>query len=150
LILEATMHEIRERDVDVLARTIYGEARGESMQGKRAVGNVVVNRARNPGWWSRGVDGEPDDSVAAVCLKPWQFSAWNHGDPNRLKVEDVTLDNELFRDCYYAALAVLQDRAGDPTDGATSYHATSMDPPPDWAQGRAPLCRIGGHAFYDV
>lgn len=31
---------------DVLARTLYGEARGESVRGKEAVAAVVMNRVR--------------------------------------------------------------------------------------------------------
>lgn len=156
------MHEIRERDVDVMARTIYGEARGETMQGMRAVGNVILNRAHSPGWWSRiniddlidGFDESladiPDDSVEAVCRKPWQFSPWNYGNPNRLKVEDVTLDNRRFRDAYYAALAVIQGRASDPTDGATHFYAPSVMGTPTWLENATLHASIGGHKFYTV
>lgn len=32
------------KDVDVLARTIFGEARGETVSGMEAVASVVMNR----------------------------------------------------------------------------------------------------------
>lgn len=38
----------QSKEIDVLARTIYGEARGEGMQGMQAVANVVMNRAKIP------------------------------------------------------------------------------------------------------
>ena len=31
-------------DVEILARTIYGEARGESLSGQEAIASVVLNR----------------------------------------------------------------------------------------------------------
>ncbi len=45
-----------DRDIDVLARTIYGEARGESISGMEAVASVVLNRVafskrRRRYWW---------------------------------------------------------------------------------------------------
>ena len=35
----------------ILARAIFGEARGESKKGKIGVGWGIRNRANNPGWW---------------------------------------------------------------------------------------------------
>lgn len=36
-----------------VAATIWGEARGESYEGKLAVGCVIRNRVESPGWWGR-------------------------------------------------------------------------------------------------
>ena len=46
----------RLNDIDVLARTIYGEARGESISGQGAIASVVLNRVafskrRGRYWW---------------------------------------------------------------------------------------------------
>ena len=35
--------------VDTLARTLFGEARGEATEGKAAVANVILNRASKGG-----------------------------------------------------------------------------------------------------
>ena len=35
-----------EEDVDILARTIFGEARGESLSGQEAIASVVINRVK--------------------------------------------------------------------------------------------------------
>lgn len=40
------MNNDRAVAIDTLARTIWGEARGESQTGQEAVANVVVNRVR--------------------------------------------------------------------------------------------------------
>ena len=60
-------------DVDILARTIYGEARGETDEGKRAVGLCILNRYKSKKWFSA-------NTIAEVCQKPLQFSCWNKND----------------------------------------------------------------------
>ncbi len=136
--------ESRQRDIDRLARTIYGEARGELVRGKEAVAAVIMNRvrrARQRGgyWW--GVN------VVGVCVKPWQFSCWNEGDPNRRKIETVTDANQTFQTCIRIARRALAGTLPDPTDGATHYHARGITPP--WAQKRVPVAEIGNHCFYN-
>lgn len=69
---EKNQEESRENltPLDVAARTIYDEARGEGENGMKYVAQVIANRS----------DGTPE-SVKDVCLQPWQFSGWNN---NRL------------------------------------------------------------------
>ncbi len=126
---------------DTLARTIYGEARGEPVRGKEAVAAVVMNRVRRARaaggsyWWG--------GSVEEVCRRPWQFSCWNPGDPNRAKLQAVGDDNRVFQSCQRIARRALAGTLGDPTEGATHYHAKSVNPP--WARGKAPAAEIGNH-----
>ena len=81
---------------DILARTIVGEARGEGHTGMVAVANVVMNRVAKPSWWGR--------TVKDVCLKPYQFSCWNVGDPNRAIILNLGPDYGIYND----ALAIAQ------------------------------------------
>ena len=127
----------------LLARTIYGEARGESVRGKAAVAAVIVNRvqrSRDRGgyWWG--------EDLTQVCLKPWQFSCWNGDDPNRPKIEAVGPKNRVFQSCLRIARRAAAGALIDPTGGATHYHGQKANPP--WARGRAPSAEIGGHVFY--
>ncbi len=125
--------------VEVLARTLWGEARGENVRGKEAVAAVVLNRAARPRWWGR--------DVVSVCLKPWQFSCWNLTDPNRPKLLAVTDQDAAFRSCRRIAARAVAGTLADPTGGATHYHTKAINPP--WAQGRAPSAEIGQHLFYN-
>lgn len=138
------------QDIDTLARTLYGEARGETLRGQIAVAHVVLNRVQDPGWWTRNRgDGIPDDTIAAACRDPWQFSCWNAGDPNREKIEAVTLNEPSFQRAMAVACAVVRglDGFGDPTGGATHYHTRSISPDWDWSKLSSPMS-IGHHKFY--
>ncbi|HSV28515.1 MAG TPA: cell wall hydrolase [Candidatus Omnitrophota bacterium] len=131
--------------IDILARTLWGEARGETVKGKEAIAAVVMNRVRRARerngayWWGA--------SVEQVCLKPWQFSCWNATDPNRAKLEAVTMDNRVFRTCVRIARRAVGGVLADPTNGATHYHVRDMSPP--WSRGREPSAEIGAHLFYN-
>ena len=127
-------------DLFTLARTVFGEARGESDQGRAAVAHVVLNRFHSRKWFGA-------DSIEAVCRKPHQFSCWNKVDPNRSKVENANLDDRNFLGCLDIALGVLAGRIADPTGGATHYHAACVNP--KWAAGRSPVRKIGRHVFYN-
>ena len=127
-------------DIDILARTIWGEARGESQQGRIAVGWVILNRTMHRRRW-------PDD-VMGTCLEKYQFSCWLDSDPNRDKMRGVTFDDPVFRRCYEAAVAVCNGSEVDPTQGADHYHTTSISP--NWADKSKVTCTIGHHRFYKL
>ena len=141
-----TMNEFyNEITVDVLARTLWGEARGEGADGMKAVANVILNRekiAREKGkfWWG--------NDIIQICQKPYQFSCWNRSDPNFRKLQEVDK-----RDLYFATALRIANRAvagalEDVTGGATHYHAASIMP--YWAKGKEPITVIGSHKFYNL
>ena len=47
--------EAKSDPVDILARTIWGEARNQDRVGMEAVASVILHRARNPRWWGTDV-----------------------------------------------------------------------------------------------
>lgn len=99
-----------------------------------------VRRARERGgyWWG--------DTLGGVCQKPWQFSCWNEGDPNREKILAVTPKNRSFQSCIRIARRAAAGAIDDPTGGSTHYHAKYVNPP--WARRKAPSAEIGRHLFY--
>jgi N-acetylmuramoyl-L-alanine amidase len=133
-------------EIDVLARTIWGEARGQGSKGMRAVAHVVLNRVRlarvrGRMWWG--------DTVIDVCRKPYQFSCWNANDPNREKLLVVTDKNAVFRQALAIARSVLRGAdTDDPTFGSTHYHR--YDIAPNWSRGVNPVVRIKDHVFFDL
>lgn len=134
-------------DIQILARTIYGESRGEykrrdgGMASLIGVGNVVMNRLRQKSWFG--------NSIREVCQKPWQFSCWNSKDPNYKLLTQEIMD-PVYDVCLDVANQVSKELWPDLTKGSDHYHAVSMYPYPKWSQGQEPRIRIGGHFFYKI
>ncbi len=138
---------LTSRAVDVLARTIWGEARSDGQAGMEAVACVVNNRVAyaqsrvsRKFWWG--------NDIVSVCQMQKQFSCWNRTDPNYQKLLTVTVADPAFymavRIAKWAVCSALQDI----TKGATHYHTRNILP--QWAVGAAPLCVVGHHVFYRI
>jgi spore germination cell wall hydrolase CwlJ-like protein len=135
------------RDVLLLAATMWGEARGEGVLAMRAVGHVILNRAEsdNASRYGTGLRG--------VILRPWQFSVWNHGDPNRDRMVHLIHgwqpsgdDGAMWLIARSLARDILEGRSIDPTNGALYYHTNAVSP--SWSRGGEISTTIGSHIFY--
>jgi spore germination cell wall hydrolase CwlJ-like protein len=135
-------------DREILARTIYGEARGEGSIGMLAVGCVVMNRVNHPRYYS-DTDGDKIPTIHEVCLYPYAFSCWNINDPNRDKLIQVTEDDKYFALALQIADRIIEGNYQDITNGATFYYVRGSKKP-KWAN--EPTARIsaeiGQHIFY--
>ncbi len=138
-----------DNDIDVLARTIYGEARGEYFRSDGGiaslvcVANVIVNRAKKPKRYG--------ENIAKICKRPYQFSCWNKNDPNCMILSKVQQgDDKIFDLCLQVAENVLKGQWPDLTDGANHYHASWMKTYPAWSMGHVPTKRAGQHLFYEL
>lgn len=126
-------------DLDILSRTIYGEARGEPFEGKVAVGRVIINRSNSNKWFGGA-------TIARTCQMPWQFSCWNPNDPNRAKLLAVSKDKPSMQNCIRAAEAAERGEGPEWLVGCTHYHTTAIAP--KWAKNQKPVGQIGAHLFY--
>lgn len=122
--------------IDIVARTVYGEARNQDRTGQKAVAHVIFNRAAKN--YAGGL-------VAAVCLAPKQFSCWNNGDPNRKLIMGVGPDNKDFRQCMISVLEAM----GEPdfTFDSTHYHTAAVSPA--WSRDKKPCYVHGDHLFFN-
>ena len=143
-------------DVQVLACTLYGEARSEPTEGIIAVACVIRNRSRidihgdgKPDWWGEGVRG--------VCLAPKQFSCWlpEGGAGNHQKLANLVAElkqgkatDSRFKECAWIATGVINDWCRDVTGGADHYHVAGMTPRPKWAANVVPIKQVAKHVFY--
>ncbi|MHC8321113.1 cell wall hydrolase [Pseudomonas sp. GB2N2] len=136
--------QVPEKDRDILARTLWGEARGESLTGQIAVACTIRNRVndgKHKSWWGEGYSG--------VCQKPYQFSCWNKTDPNYAFL--IGLKQIPSRELAQARIAadhVIDGKVPDPTAGATHYYATTMPMPPAWVKGAKQTLKLGHHIFF--
>ncbi len=130
---------------DVLARTLWGEGRGEGPAGMEAIAAVILNRVKvsqNHGgyWWG--------NDIISVCQKPYQFSCWNRSDPNYQKLQAITDKDIHFVTALRISRRAVAGTLSDPTGGATHYHEKSIMP--SWAKGVTPCAVIGRHIFYQL
>lgn len=131
----------REEQIDYMARTAWGEARGEGATGMQAVLNVIMNRVKRGGWY--GV------TPKEVCTKKSQFSVWNKDDPNYTKMLAVTTADADFRTAKSLAELAYDGNLADITNGATNYLALgSLSTIPSWTKKMQQVASIGNHTFY--
>ena len=136
-------------EIDILARTIYGGARGE--YGRRdggiaalsAVRNVVMNRLKAKTWYGK--------TITEICHKPFQFSCWNPQDPNRVLLMSSQIEQDrLFHLCHQVAESVATSQWPDLTHGSDHYYALTMSKPPAWSQQKKPKIQLGQHIFFKL
>lgn len=127
---------------DILARTLYGEARSEGLIGIEAVASVILNRVRlaktHNVWWG--------NTIEEVCLKPFQFSCWIPSDKNFYHLIRADERDPTFRLCQRVAVRALTGFLPDITHGATHYHSKQVSPA--WARKLTPVYEYGNHLFY--
>ncbi len=114
-----------DSDIALLARLIYGEARGESYVGQVAVGAVVMNRIRSSSF---------PNTMSGVIYQKYAFTAVDDGQIN-------LTPNATARKAAQDAM-----NGWDPTYGAIYYYnpatATSQ-----WIFSRKTTVTIGNHVF---
>jgi len=117
--------------VDILARTLLGEAEVNDIADAKAIASVVMNRVRHRRW---------PNEVPGVCLQKLQFSCWNPNDPSRKRIVAAKRGEPWFNKCIEIAEAYAEGGAPDITHGATHYFATWIKAP-KWAKGKVPCFR---------
>lgn len=126
--------------IQVGARTILGEARGEPREAQLGVAHVLHNRL---------MDGRWGNTLASVAQHPWQFSCWNANDPNREFM--LALDDSDPR--VLMAVGLLGEALGgltDPTRGAKWYKNVGLAWPKDWGVPRPGIATLGHLEFFNL
>lgn len=130
-------------DAQALAVTIYGEARGESLEGMLAVGSVILHR-KELGYFGKGIKG--------VCFRPYQFSCYNSNDPNypillRIASNFLAECKRLVKleTCYAIANGLISGET-QPNVAASFYKVHGC--PASWEDDMVHVIRIGAHDFY--
>ena len=138
--LRAWSGAVSPLDLDTLARTICGEARGEPYIGQVAIAMVIRNRALRPQRFGK--------TVREVCLHPKQFSCWNDSDPNKPKLDALSWLDECYVLAFGIACLVLSPSGPLPdySNGGDHYHTRGVDPV--WDDKMVHTATVGHHEFY--
>ncbi len=114
-----------EANINLLARIISAEARGEPYSGQVAVGAVVLNRVEHPSF---------PDSLSGVIYQPGAFTA----------ITDGQFNEPIADSAYNAARDALN--GVDPSGGAIYYYNPDKTSN-QWIRSRPIIKRIGKHLF---
>ena len=114
-----------DSDLMLLARLIYGEARGESYVGQVAVGAVVMNRIKSSSF---------PNTMAGVIYQSYAFTAVDDGQIN-------LTPNATAKKAAQDAM-----NGWDPTYGAL-YHYNPATATSAWIFSRKTTVTIGNHVF---
>lgn len=114
-------------DVQLMARAINGEARGEPYEGQVAVGAVILNRVKS---------SQFPNTIAGVIYQPGAFTAVSDGQINAPIDEGSTV--------YKAAQDAMN--GWDPTGGCIYYFNPSTATN-KWIWSRPLVKTIGKHRF---
>lgn len=116
-----------QSDLQLMARAVNGEARGEPYEGQVAVAAVILNRVKHSSF---------PNSISGVIYQPGAFTAVSDGQIN----EPIDQNSTIYKACRDAM------NGWDPTGGAIYYFnpdtATSS-----WIWSRPLIKQIGKHRF---
>ena len=116
---------VSNADLNLLARIVYGEARGEPYTGQVAVAAVVLNRVRS---------SQVPNSISGVAYQPGAFS--------------IVADGQINLTPNSTAIRAARDALNgwDPTGGAIYYYNPAKTTN-KWIYSRPVITRIGNHVF---
>lgn len=119
--------------VEIVAKTIYGEARDFGVLDRLAVGAVIRERVLRPGWWG--------NSWESVCLCPGQFTCWEE-ERQEILNRAYSEDHRRLLACWSVAEYIvnhLTDEDATQLFGKrmpipTHYHLTGVHYPKEWGE----------------
>ena len=114
-------------DIQLLARCVNGEARGEIYEGQVAVAAVILNRVRHPSF---------PNTISGVIYQPGAFTAVADGQIN----EPIERNSTVYKACEDAM------NGWDPSGGAI-YYFNPETATNKWIWSRPLIIQIGRHRF---
>ena len=138
-----------DRETSCLALNIYHEARGQSIAGQIAVGQVTLNRVRDKRF--------PNTVCEVITQGPHRPSWKGTGEmiPIRHRCHfswycdgksDKIRQPKTYQKIFELSLILMNQDMIDITSGATHYHAYYVQP--SWARTKTRTTKIEDHIFY--
>lgn len=142
-----------------VALTLFGEARGEPVEGRVFVGSVIRNRVSDERW---------PDSFGAVVFQRLQFSCWwkAGGEANYERVMRLArlfvdhdhaeprdeLRDPVLQECIFIAEGTIGGQLMDNSRSSNHYMTKALfqQAPPKWAKGKTPVVEVGAHLGFKL
>lgn len=116
-----------EKDLDMMARIIWAEARGEEYLGKVAVGATIINRLKS---------GKYGNTLEGVLFAKGQYQPMRNGSYKNARPTEAEF--KAAREAFDGV---------DPTKGAHSFYAPHLVASP-WHESLTHTVTIGVHKFF--
>ena len=124
--VNTTKHRLSKADIDLIAKVVYGESRGEPYQGQVAVAAVILNRLESKRF---------ADSIKEIVYAPRQFSVV---DDNQIR---LTPNEKAYQAVSDAISGV------DPTNNALYFWNPKTAAKSSFLASRDIQVTIGNHVF---
>jgi spore cortex-lytic enzyme len=123
--LPKSSHGLSKNDIDLLARAVYAEGRGEPFVGQVAIAAVILNRIESPKF---------PNTIPGVIYQPMAFEA--------------VADGQIWMEPNETARKAVMDAINgwDPSGGALYYFNPARSTS-NWIWSRPIIKRIGKHIF---
>ncbi len=139
-------------ELEVLAKTIWGETVGEPWESSVAVASLIMNRfhiaeKRQQIWWG--------NNILKICQTPYQFGCWSR---NKVFIQEMrsvnTKDDERYAACLVLAKGVIAGGLVDTVEGSTHFCKRPTHPAwvtyPYWTKAVTPTITVGNLNFYKL
>jgi hypothetical protein len=134
--LTAQLHTVfSSNELDLLARLVYAEAKGENYEGQVAVASSVLNRVLHPDF-PNTLSGVINQVVVSGGKRYYQYEPVLNGTIH-------TPPSQAAKDAVSDALV-----GWDPSLGATGFFAPKKVGPSSWVWSRPATVTIGNHRFF--
>jgi hypothetical protein len=132
--------------LDLLVRTMYGEAASEPADGQAAVASVILNRLKQG-------DRYGGDTIEEIVKAPKQFEPWGNAN-TRSRMMSLAPTSPRYQTLSGIAQRVASGEIPDPTGGATHFANEAIvrqrrgGTVPSWMAKMPVAGKIGNHTFY--
>jgi Cell Wall Hydrolase len=133
--------EFNEDDLDVLVRTLSGEASNQTVAAQTGVAWVVR-------WRCQLLPATFGATIKLVCLKRTQFDCWLPG-PDRDRITHLSPASAEYRALKNIAAGVLNGLVPDPSR-CSLYYKNVGTSPFSWAPEARPIITLDKLEFYSI
>jgi spore germination cell wall hydrolase CwlJ-like protein len=139
--LQVQLEQQRHADLTCLARNVYFESRGESIEGQYAVAEVTLNRVKSKRF--------PDNVCSVVHEKRWDsIRKRDVGAFSWTELDSLSKPKgKPWERAAAVAIAAYDNQETPKVPGALFYHAERVTP--RWSRSKKLVAEIGRHKFYE-